>query len=87
MGQDIDCLVVEVGEAGKRWFQLIKFDFQDLKKLFQTKNPTVENVRSYLLHQIEFPPTEVANPNDQGQTTRINPIPSKGIRWGGKLVY
>ena len=31
MGQDIDCLVVEVGEAGTRWFQLIKFDFQDLK--------------------------------------------------------
>ena len=24
MGQDVDCLVVEVGEAGKRWFQLIK---------------------------------------------------------------
>ena len=33
------------------------------------------------------PQLTVANPNDQGQTTRINPIPSKGIRWGGKLVY
>ena len=47
MGQDVDCLVVEVGEAGKRSFQFIKVDFsfgiKILKKKKAYKNVINEN--------------------------------------------
>ena len=58
--QNIDCLVVEVGEAANVWFQLIKFGFRIQKekiKIFNNKKIVVENEISDRVHlyQMDLP--------------------------------